>query len=58
MVAGIIGAVGNNNAFGVGINWQVQLMNLKVLRNSGMEEAVVPITKGDSLRGRQRRSHY
>ena len=45
MVAGIIGAVGNNNAFGVGINWQVQLMNLKVLGNSGMEEAVVPIAK-------------
>jgi subtilisin family serine protease len=35
IVAGIIGAVGNNNHLGVGINWEVSLMNLKVLGNNG-----------------------
>lgn len=35
VVAGIIGAVGNNGQFGSGINWRVQLMNLKVVGNSG-----------------------
>jgi len=35
VVAGIIGARGNNGRDGVGINWQVRLMNLKVLGNSG-----------------------
>lgn len=35
MVAGLIGAVGNNNKDGVGINWKVKLMNLKVLGNNG-----------------------
>lgn len=35
LVAGIIGAVGNNNKDGVGVNWNVRLMNLKVIDNSG-----------------------
>lgn len=35
VVAGIIGAVGNNNRDGAGINWDVSLMNLKVLGNDG-----------------------
>jgi len=35
VVAGIIGAKGNNGRDGVGINWDVKLMNLKVLGNSG-----------------------
>lgn len=43
-VAGIIGAVGNNGFDGVGINWQVKLMNLKVLDNSGTGE-VLPLGK-------------
>jgi len=35
IVAGIIGAKGNNNFDGVGINWDVRLMNLKVIGNAG-----------------------
>lgn len=35
VVAGIIGASGNNGRDGTGLNWQVKLMNLKVLGNSG-----------------------
>ncbi|MBI2436508.1 MAG: S8 family serine peptidase [Candidatus Magasanikbacteria bacterium] len=35
IVAGIIGAKGNNDRDGAGINWDVQLMNLKVLGNEG-----------------------
>ena len=35
VVAGIIGAKGNNGRDGVGVNWDVKLMNLKVLGNSG-----------------------
>ncbi len=34
-VAGIIGAVGNNGLDGVGLNWKVKIMNLKVIGNSG-----------------------
>lgn len=36
VVAGIIGAVGNNGRDGVGVNWRVKLMNVKVIDNSGM----------------------
>jgi len=36
LVAGIIGAVGNNGVAGTGINWQVRLMNLKVIEVSGV----------------------
>ncbi len=35
LIAGIIGAKGNNKQDGAGINWNVQLMNLKVLGNNG-----------------------
>ena len=35
LVAGIIGASGNNGTDGEGINWQVRLMNIKVIDNSG-----------------------
>lgn len=35
LVAGIIGARGDNNTGGAGINWQVRLMNVKVLGNTG-----------------------
>lgn len=48
MVAGIIGAVGDNGQFGTGINWRVRLMNLKVLGNSGSDTSVVPI--GNAIR--------
>ncbi len=36
IVAGIIGARGNNDIDGAGINWNVRLMNLKVLGNLGV----------------------
>lgn len=36
LVAGLIGAVGNNNKAGAGLNWKVKLMNLKVLENGGV----------------------
>lgn len=35
MIAGLIGGVGDNLKDGVGINWHVKLMNLKVLGNLG-----------------------
>lgn len=35
LVAGIIGAVGNNKKDMAGLNWNVRLMNLKVLSNTG-----------------------
>lgn len=43
-VAGIIGAIGNNNRDGVGVNWKVKLMNIKVLGNSGYGE-LAPLGK-------------
>ncbi len=36
LVAGLIGAVGNNSKAGTGLNWEVRLMNLKVLENNGV----------------------
>ncbi len=44
MVAGLIGAVGNNSEDIAGINWRVKLMNLKVLDNSGSGTAL-PLSK-------------
>jgi len=44
VVAGIIGAVGNNNKLGAGINWKVKLMNLKVLEVSGVGD-LNPLTR-------------
>lgn len=38
LVAGIIGAAGNNGKLGSGINWRVKLMNIKVLGNKGNGE--------------------
>ena len=38
VVAGIIGAIGNNGEDGAGINWQVKLMNLKVINNDTVNE--------------------
>jgi len=35
MVAGLIGARGDNNRDGVGVNWRVKLMNIKVIDNTG-----------------------
>jgi len=35
VVAGLIGAVGNNNLDGVGVNWNVRLMNIKVIEENG-----------------------
>lgn len=43
MVAGIIGARGNNSLFGAGLNWHVKLMNLKVLGNTGSQPVLTPI---------------
>jgi subtilisin family serine protease len=36
VVAGLIGAVGNNQWGGTGLNWQVRLMNLRVVDSSGI----------------------
>lgn len=41
VVAGIIGAVGDNAMYGSGINWRVQLMNVKVIDNSGSGDLVL-----------------
>jgi len=35
LVAGIIGAIGNNNLDGVGVNWRVRIMNIRMLANDG-----------------------
>lgn len=35
MASGLIGAVGGNGLFGVGLNWQVSLMPLRAISNSG-----------------------
>lgn len=35
VIAGLIGAVGNNGTDGVGVNWQVKIMPLKVLNEQG-----------------------
>jgi subtilisin family serine protease len=35
LVAGIIGAKGNNGIYGAGLNWDVSLMNLKIVGNNG-----------------------
>lgn len=39
IVAGLIGAVGNNGTDGVGVNWQVSLMPLRVLDSDGSGNA-------------------
>ncbi|MEK7067917.1 MAG: S8 family serine peptidase, partial [Patescibacteria group bacterium] len=44
LVAGIIGAVGDNNISGAGINWKVKLMNLKVLETRG-QGGLSPLTR-------------
>ncbi len=36
VVAGIIGAVGNNNRDGSGINWKVKMMNIQLLDSTGI----------------------
>lgn len=36
MVAGLIGAIGNNETDGAGVNWNVRLMNLKLIDNGGI----------------------
>lgn len=41
VVAGIIGGVGDNAVAGVGINWKVQLMNVKVIDNTGSGDLVL-----------------
>jgi hypothetical protein len=38
-VAGIIGSVGNNLEEGSGINWNIRMMNLKVVSNDGSGES-------------------
>lgn len=40
LVAGIIGAVGNNGIGGVGLNWNVRLMPLRVLDSRGRGDTV------------------
>lgn len=47
VVAGIIGARGNNELDGSGINWRVRLMNLKVIGNEGIG-SLVPL--GSAIR--------
>lgn len=43
ITAGLIGAVGDNNRDGTGVNWRVKIMSLRVLNNdgTGMEEDLV-----------------
>ncbi len=41
VVAGIIGAVGDNSVYGTGLNWKVRLMNVKVIDNSGSGDLVL-----------------
>ncbi len=45
LVAGLIGAVGNNNEAIAGVNWKVELMNLKVLDDSGSGANLKPLAK-------------
>lgn len=35
ITAGLVGAIGDNNLDGVGVNWQVKIMPLRVLSNDG-----------------------
>lgn len=35
VASGLIGAVGDNSLFGVGLNWQVRIMPLRAISNSG-----------------------
>ncbi len=35
IIAGLIGAVGNNNQYGTGVNWQVQIMPLRAIESTG-----------------------
>ncbi len=44
IVAGIIGAKGDNGRDGAGINWHAKLMNIKVLGNSG-EGSIAPLVE-------------
>lgn len=44
IVAGIIGARGDNEIDGVGLNWNVHLMNLKVLGNEGFG-TILPLSR-------------
>ncbi len=39
VVAGIIGAMGDNKQLGTGIAWHVRLMNVKVINNSGEQDS-------------------
>ena len=41
VIAGIIGAVGNNAKGIVGINWHVRMMNVRILDNNGIGGSVV-----------------
>ncbi|MFH0857874.1 MAG: S8 family peptidase [Candidatus Magasanikbacteria bacterium] len=41
LVAGIIGAKGNNNVSGAGINWNVKLMNVRIIGDNGIGEVDV-----------------
>jgi len=45
IVAGLIGGVGNNKKAGVGINWRVKLMNLKVVGNLGVSSDLSVVAK-------------
>lgn len=45
IIAGLIGAVGNNGTAGAGVNWQVSIMPLKVLNETG-EGDYVTVIKG------------
>ena len=42
-VAGIIGAVGNNDYGVVGVNWQTSLMSLRILDNNNQSDAAAAI---------------
>jgi hypothetical protein len=40
IIAGIIGAVGNNGVGVAGINWHVRLMNVRILNNEGSGDSI------------------
>ncbi|MBI4994818.1 S8 family serine peptidase, partial [Candidatus Peregrinibacteria bacterium] len=42
LVAGLIGAVGNNGIDGTGVSWRAKIMSIKILDNSG-EGDIVPL---------------
>jgi len=45
LVAGLIGAVGDNNLAGAGLNWAVKLMNIKAVATAGNGSTMKPVSE-------------